>query len=265
VSDLPAAYSTIAIDVTGAAAWIRFNRPEIRNTVDAPMVDEIYAALRVLAERDDVHVVVLTGNGPTFSPGANLKRDPTAPASLPARESYHAARLLMEMPKVTVAAINGACAGAGLGYAAACDLRLAVSTARFAVGFIEIGVSGELGLGWVLTHILGAARAKEMMLLTRKFTAQEAYDFGLLTRVFEPDEFSDQVAAIVDELCGRSPDAVRDIRANFVDAINLPLDQYIERETDRHTARFIGAGSSDTLASLIARGRSISSAAGTRH
>lgn len=251
-------YETIEVESADGAAWVWLNRPERRNIIDATVADELFDALSRLAGDDDVRVVVLSGRGTMFSPGADLRRDPTQPARLPQHESFQAGRLLVEMPAVTIAAINGACAGAGLAYASACDLRLASAAARMAVGFVEIGVSGELGFGWTLTRSLGRTRARELMLLPRKFTAQEALEMGFVSRVYEPAAFDASVAELVSEMAERNPVALRDIKANLVDAETLPLVDYIERETERHVSRFSGDAAPDTLARLIDRGRAIS-------
>ena len=79
--------------------------------------------------------------------------------------------LLHEMPQVTIAAINGACAGAGLGWACACDLRYAVADAKFNTAFLDVAVAGDMGLPWTLPRIVGAGRARELSLLPRKLDA----------------------------------------------------------------------------------------------
>jgi 2-(1,2-epoxy-1,2-dihydrophenyl)acetyl-CoA isomerase len=252
-------WETIEVGVEDGAAWLRFNRVERRNTVTAKMVDEVHAALLGLAERDDVAVVALTGNGPTFSPGADLDRDPDAPPQVPSVESYHSAATLVEMPQVTVAAINGGCAGAAFGWASACDLRIASAKARFAIGFVEVGVSGELGLGWTLTRMLGAAKARQLYLTTGKFDAAAALEMGFVSAVHEPEEFDAAARELVAYLAARDRGALRDIKANLVDAGRLSLREYIDRETERHLSRFTGDAARDTMQRFAERNRSLGS------
>ena len=133
----PRRWNTVAVELSGLVAHVRFDRPARHNTVTSEMADEIYAVLLELGDRDDVSLVVLTGTGPTFCPGADLAGSGrTGDQVLPAPDSYQSARLLAEMPQLTLAAINGGCAGAGFSWAAACDLRVASSRARFSTAFL---------------------------------------------------------------------------------------------------------------------------------
>jgi 2-(1,2-epoxy-1,2-dihydrophenyl)acetyl-CoA isomerase len=150
-------------------------------------------------------VLVLTGAGDTFCPGAELRPAAEAPASadaaaarvLPAAETYHSARLLRELPAVTVAAVNGACAGAGFAWAAACDLRVASTKARFATAFVNVGLPGELGLAWTLPRIVGANRARELMYLSPKLDAEQAREYGFVSRVWPAESFQAELGALV--------------------------------------------------------------------
>ena len=101
------------------------------------------------------------------------------------------------MPAVTIAAINGACAGAGFGWACACDFRFATASARFNTAFLEVGIAGDMGGPWTLARIVGPAVARELYMLPTKIDAAEALRIGLVSRVFDDDVFLDEVAAIV--------------------------------------------------------------------
>jgi 2-(1,2-epoxy-1,2-dihydrophenyl)acetyl-CoA isomerase len=253
-------WHTLAVELSAPVAWVRFNRPERHNTVTAEMADEMYAVLLGLAGRDDVSVVVLTGTGTTFCPGADLNTgEQTGPAALPAPVSYQSARLLAEMPQLTLAAINGGCAGAGFAWAAACDLRVASSRARFATSFLEVGLSGELGLAWTLQRLLGTARARELCFLPGKFDAQRALALGFVARVYDAASFDSDLAGLVAELAARDPVAARTMKRNFADALRLPLEDYIAVESERHRARFTGPEADATRARLAAQGDRIRS------
>lgn len=249
----PGPYATIQLDVSDAVAYLRFNRPERRNTTTVQMVEEVYAALTALADRDDVRVVVLTGNGPTFCPGADLRRDQDEVFSTPSREAYYSGALLVEMPQITVAAVNGGCAGAGFAWASACDLRVASTAAKFAVAFLEVGVSGEMGTGWTLSRMLGSARARELYLLGGKVDATRALELGLVSRVFDAETFATDIDALVTELASRDHTALRLVKANLVDASVLPLRDYIAVESERHASRFEGDAARETFARFNAR------------
>jgi 2-(1,2-epoxy-1,2-dihydrophenyl)acetyl-CoA isomerase len=254
-------WQTIEFTADGPVGYLRFNRPERRNGVTVQMVGEVHDALRWVAGQPGIDVLVLTGNGPTFCPGADLSRDrdqaPGGPgpgkSALPDPEAYHSAELLHAMPQVTVAVINGACAGAGFAWAAACDLRVAVDSARFALSFLELGLAGELGLGWTLPRLVGGAAARELLFLPRKLSAAELRDAGFLSAVFPPADFTAQAGRLVAELAGRGGEALRLVKQNLLDAERLPLGPYLDLETARHQDMFRGDALARTQARLAAQ------------
>ncbi|RLV47464.1 enoyl-CoA hydratase/isomerase family protein [Nocardioides mangrovicus] len=254
-------YETLAVSRDDDVAWVRFDRPEHRNTVTAQMAEEMYAALGALADDDRLRLVVLTGQGRDFCPGADLDREPGEPAQVPAAEAFESAALLAEMPQLTIAAVNGGCAGAGFSWAMACDLRVAVDRARFATAFLDVGVAGELGLAWMLTRHLGSARARDLLLLPGKLTAADLLDLGLVSRVYTESSWDADVAELVAGLVARNPRALRDIKANLLDAERLSLREYLEVETARHLAQFEGSAAETTFAAFASRNESLKTSA----
>ena len=203
----------VRLDVVDGVATITIDRPDHRNAMTLEMVTQMYDVVHDLA-RGDARIVVLTGAGDRFfCPGADLqasRRDDGAePAVMPDLRYMESAVVLHEMPAVTIAAINGSCAGAGLGWAAGCDLRVASSNAMFATAFLDIGVAGDMGLPWSLSRIVGAAKARELFFLGGKFSAAEALDMGLVSAVFEPATFRAGVGDIVERLRAASPAVLR--------------------------------------------------------
>jgi 2-(1,2-epoxy-1,2-dihydrophenyl)acetyl-CoA isomerase len=166
-------YETILYEVDGPVATITLNRPEARNGIVPAMVHELFEAVQDAAGDKSLRVLVLRGAGRDFCPGADLKAytsgspGPTDPAA------FHVGVILHECQLVTLAAIRGACAGAGLAWAAACDLRLCDTTARFNVAFLDVAMSGDMGGTWFLPRIVGPAKARELYFLPGKFEAGE--------------------------------------------------------------------------------------------
>ena len=113
------------------------------------------------------------------------------------------AQLLHEMPKVVIAAINGACAGAGLALACACDLRYAAESAAFNTAFLTAGLSGDFGGTWTLPRIVGPAKAREVYLMSEKFTAAEALRLGLVSATVPGDDLTDHVRVSRNVCCRR--------------------------------------------------------------
>jgi 2-(1,2-epoxy-1,2-dihydrophenyl)acetyl-CoA isomerase len=249
-------WQTIELEADGPVAYLRFNRPANRNGVVAAMLGEVLDALQWVAGQPEIGVLALTGNGSTFCPGADLRRDRgqvPGDSALPSPEVYRSAELLHGMPQVTVALVNGACAGAGFAWAAACDLRVAADSARFAVAFLELGLPGELGLAWTLPRQVGGAAARELLFLPRKYSAAELRDLHFIAAVFPQADFAREASQLVDGLAGRGARTLRLLKQNLLDADRLPLAEYLPLETGRHQDQFRGDALAETRSRLAAQ------------
>lgn len=226
----------VLVERRGEVATVTLNRPERRNAVDVDTCIALYESLRELAASDQ-RVVVLRGAGNDFCVGADLRGD-AGQARAPTLELlepvYHAATLLHTMKQVTIAAIDGGCAGAGLGWACACDFRFASSEAKFSTAFLNVGVSGDMGLAWTLTRIVGASRARELLLFPEKISATYAKEIGLVSRLFSRAELHEEVEKLAYSLTQRNPFALRMHKANLVSAEKLDFQSYIDIESARH-------------------------------
>jgi 2-(1,2-epoxy-1,2-dihydrophenyl)acetyl-CoA isomerase len=233
---MPESETPILVERHGAIVVVTLNRPDRRNGVTIAMCEQLFQQLRALAAEES-RVLVLRGAGNDFSVGADLGGSREA-AGFPTLEQlgeiHHAARLLHTMPQVTIAAVDGGCAGAALGWACACDFRFASDRARFSTAFLKLGVSGDMGLAWSLSRVVGGARARELLFYPDKITAEQALQFGLITRLFGADALHDSVMALADDLAGRNPFALRMMKANLVSAETLSLQAFIDIETARH-------------------------------
>lgn len=241
-----ARFKTILFEKTGPVATLTMNRPERMNGMTSRMVHEAHEALARAADDAAIRVLVLTGAGNAFCPGADLNvvasageqgAEQSADDGAAPRD-YQVSTLLHEMRAVTIAAINGACAGAALGWACACDFRYAAQSARFNTAFLDVGVAGDMGGPWTLPRIVGAARARELYFMPGKFDAGEALRIGLVSRVFPDETFRAEVGAIVDRLVAAAPIALRTMKSNFVEAERMDLRSYIDLETARHIPMF---------------------------
>jgi 2-(1,2-epoxy-1,2-dihydrophenyl)acetyl-CoA isomerase len=219
----------------GAVLIVTLNRPGRRNGITTEMCRQLYETL-LPVPASDARVVVLRGAGDDFSVGADLTGG--GAAELPTLEqlgpTYHASTLLHTMPQVTIAAVDGGCAGAALGWACACDFRFASARAKFATAFLKVGVSGDMGLVWSLPRLVGGARARELLMFGEKISADEALALGLVTRVFHPDDLHDEVLALAETLAGHHPFPLRMMKANILSAERMDIAEYIEIESARH-------------------------------
>ena len=232
------AYESIRYDKTGPIARLTFDRPGHRNALTLPMLHEVHDALALAAADPELRVLVVTGAGGDFCPGADLKgaraqADGPLPPDLDPRW-LRAGQYLHEMTAVTIASIPGACAGAGLSWACACDLRIASSDARFNTAFLDVGASGDMGGIWFVTRLLGGARARELFLIPGKFDAAEARALGLVSAVHEPDALAAATDALAQRLAAAPPLTLAAMKANLVDAGRLELGPYLDAEGERH-------------------------------
>ncbi len=229
-------YEAIKYEVDGTRATLTLNRPDRLNGISNTMMTELYDCLNMVARDDSVRVLLFTGAGKGFCPGVDLKLSTSGETQEPfSRECFFITALLHEMPKVTVAAINGACAGAGLGWAAACDLRYATASATFNSAFLGVAIAGDMAGPWLLPRIVGAQKARELFFLHEKFDGAEAERIGFVARTFPDESFRDDVEVIVDKLAKSAPLAIGEMKRNFVNAENMPLRDYIHVETERHS------------------------------
>ena len=229
-------YETIRCETAGNLATVTLNRPDNLNGITNTMMRELYECLNAVAQDAEVRVVLFTGAGRGFCPGVDLKASTSGAKQEPNRREYfHITTLLHEMPKVTIAAVNGACAGAGFGWACACDLRYASERAVFNSAFLGVAISGDMAGPWLLPRIVGATKARELFFMSQKFGADEAERIGLVLKTFPEAEFRAEVQAIAERLAKSAPLAIGEMKKNFVNAETMPLKDYIELETERHT------------------------------
>lgn len=196
------------------------NRPEVRNAIsDDDVVDALVDAVSRVNRDDDVRVVILTGARSAFSAGGNVTAmvEKTgmfggSPAQL--REGYRRGiqripRALYECDVPVIAAVNGPAVGAGCDLALMCDLRIASTRAFFAESFVKLGIIPGDGGAWFLPRVVGAARAAEMALTGDRVDAATALEWGLVSRVVEPDELLGAAHELADRIAVNPPRATR--------------------------------------------------------
>src|SRR5258705_1886073 len=182
---------------------ITMNRPDRRNALNPDMTRGLVEAARRAAEDHEVRAVLLKGAGGTFCVGGDVKSMAEGRAPLPfeskmanLRRGMEVSRILHDMPKPVVAQLDGAAAGAGLSIALACDLRVASASVKITTAFAKVGLSGDYGGTYFLTHLLGSAKARELYLTSPVLSATEAYNLGMVTKIV-PDA---EVAAAAHDL-----------------------------------------------------------------
>lgn len=225
----------------GLIGSVVLSRPERRNALNDALLDHLAQALDELARDQQVRVVVIRGAGRDFCVGADLEALAATPFASGDRDQQvtflhrqsRASLLLREMPKITIAGIDGACAGAGMGLAMAADFRIVSRRAVFKTAFVSAAMSGDFGLGWSLSSIVGGRVARELLLTDPRVDADRAGALGLATEVVDADGWWEATMAWARRLADLPPLAVAGIKANLAEA-SLTFDEALRREGPRH-------------------------------
>jgi enoyl-CoA hydratase len=195
---------------------ITLNRPDNLNTINAELCAALHEELGAIRADRSCRAVIVTGAGRGFCAGLDLHGYGEAPGndgSDPSRDRLgnqeHMSRLVLALrgvPQPVIAAVNGPCAGFGLGLALGCDIRFAAAEAVFRVAFINIGVSNcDMGTSWLLPRLIGAAHSNDLLLTGRVADADDALRMGLVSRVVEPHELLATALDVAARMCEFSP------------------------------------------------------------
>jgi 2-(1,2-epoxy-1,2-dihydrophenyl)acetyl-CoA isomerase len=229
--------SELLVTHNGAVQTITLNRPEKMNAFTRNLHAELNAALKQ-ARDPEVRAVVITGAGRAFCAGQDLTEfGETGDIGASLRATYHPnVQAVRSLEKPVIAAVNGACAGAGLSFACACDIRIAADSAMFVPGFIGIGLIPDAGGTHFIHRLLGAPRAFEWMSSNRHLTAAEAHAWGLVSEVVEPNALAARTAEVAARFAALPTRAVGMTKRLIDHAPNATLEQQLEREADLQTA-----------------------------
>ena len=229
-------YETLLVtrDAATHVATITINRPDRLNTLTPQVFEELDAALAALGTDDDVRCLVLTGAGDrSFSAGADLTSFSDISKAFKvwrfSRRSEEVMSRLANFPKPTIAAINGHCFGGGLEVALACDFRIAANRAKLGQTEVNLGLVPGAGGTQRLVRTLGQARAKELVFLGSRLTAEEAAAIGLVTKAVTNEAFAAEVRLFAEKLAKQAPIAIRLAKA-LLNRSDIPIDAALEME-----------------------------------
>ena len=230
--------STVRVEREGAVATIVLDRPDAMNAQTAASRRELIGRLREVARDADVRAVVITGAGRAFCAGQDLREEGALEhvADI-VRETYAPiVTLLAEMDKPTIAAVNGAAAGAGFSFALACDLRIMSDQAVLLMAFSNIGLVPDSGGSWFLARTVGYARAFEIAATGRRVDAAEALALGLVQQVVPADEVLPAAERLAADLAARPTAALAWTKRLMRAALTGSLEDTIEREAQLQAA-----------------------------
>ena len=226
-------------------AQVTMSRPAVFNAFDEQMIAELDAAFTRLAADDAVRVIVLAGEGKHFSAGADLQwmqRASTASVEWNVTDARKFAGMLARIeacPKPTVARVQGAALGGGVGLACACDIAIAADNASFSVSEAKFGILPSV-IGPYVTNAVAKRHAKRLALTTTRIAAAEALAIGLVQQVTTLDALDAAVDATVKELLAGGPNAQREIKTLFGQLVVGPITPEVRELTAQTIARVRG-------------------------
>lgn len=209
---------TLKVDVNSGVCLVTMSRPEKLNAFTHEMLGEWSAEIRSLSDRDDVRVLVLTGEGRAFSAGGDVAGFADVAASSPSEIRAEVANMqalttaIYECPKPTIAAINGIATGGGLDIALACDIRFAARDAQLAETYVRMGLVPGGGGAFLLPRIVGMPKALELLLSAEFVGGDEAARIGLVNRVVEPEELMATTLQLAQHIADGAPISVQALK-----------------------------------------------------
>jgi 2-(1,2-epoxy-1,2-dihydrophenyl)acetyl-CoA isomerase len=253
--------------VEGGVAVLSFNRPASRNALSEAMYGGFAKALPVIAEDPSIGCLVITGEGGAFCAGGDVKGfaeghksdggkpRPSQSAAVDnlRRRQAEVSLALHRLPKITIAAIPGAAAGAGLSIALACDFRVATEKAILVTAFAKIGASGDFGGSYFLTQLVGPSKAKELYLLSERMTADEAAAIGIVNRVFADDEFATSWRSFAQRIASGPTLANRAIKENINRALVADLATCLDAEATNMMSTMSSEDHRSAVAAFVAK------------
>lgn len=227
-------YETIDFEMKDDVALLTLNRPDRLNAFTAQMNREIVNVCKEVAYNEQIRALLITGAGRAFCSGEDL-------ASVSGAERVNHGDVLRQrynpmieaiyrLEKPTVAAINGAAAGAGMSLALACDFRIAADNANLVEAFIHIGLIPDSGSCYFLPRIVGLAKALELAVLGDKISAEQAYQIGLVTKVVQANQLQEEALAFARKLAAMPTKAIGLIKRTIFHGLNHSLKETLEYE-----------------------------------
>jgi 2-(1,2-epoxy-1,2-dihydrophenyl)acetyl-CoA isomerase len=229
---------SVLCELDAAVATITLNRPAARNALTAETKTSLLDALRACGSDTGVRAVILTGAGQAFCAGQDLREhaellDAGAEPTDTVRRHYNPIiSSITQMPKPVIAAVNGVAAGAGASLALACDFRIAARRASLLMAFARVGLGADSGASWTLAHLVGTARAAELLMLAEPVPADRALSMGLLTAVVDDEELAAAARELAVRLAAGPTAAYAAIKESLLFSATHGLGESLEKEAE---------------------------------
>lgn len=231
----------LIIDTRDHVRILTLNRPSRMNALTPELHHRLQIAVFDAAEDDSVRALVLTGAGRAFCAGGDIKasgsrarttRETGKQRADSLRQHGQTVISLSQMPKPTLAFINGAAAGAGLALALACDLRIAARDATLKTAYAQMALSGDLGISYFLTRLVGPSRALELLFLSEKISAERAYSLGIVNHLVNTSDRGELDIGWFHKIAHGPSTAFQRIKQNVLLAEGSSLEAVIDQEAD---------------------------------
>src|SRR5580700_10942742 len=226
-------------------AIITLNRPEARNSLSDHLTPALRTMIKACGENPEVGVLLITGAGTAFCSGGDVKgmganRDPKRlamsydekVADLQERQRLLTGALA-SVRKPTIAALPGPAVGAGLSIALACDIRIAAQSAFVSTGYLRVALSGDYGIAWLLTRLVGTARARELMFTAERVDAARCERIGLFNRVVPDARLQSEAFALAKAMAEGPTLALRYMKDNLDEALLFDFATARDHEAER--------------------------------
>jgi 2-(1,2-epoxy-1,2-dihydrophenyl)acetyl-CoA isomerase len=223
----------VLVDDDAAVRTVTLNRPQKRNAIDIELRIALAEAIESADRDPDIRVVIVTGAGPVFCSGGDISTMQRMPAGRALERTHLAQRVIRAIwntPKPVLAAVEGSAYGAGTALAAACDRVVAGGDAKFATTFTNVGLAGDMGTFVSLPARVGAARARQMLMLPAPISAPEALEIGLIDAVVEPGRALESARRDAEQLAAGPSRAYGVIKALLADPGTIDPFELLERE-----------------------------------
>lgn len=233
---------TLLCEIRDRVAIITLNRPEMRNAMGDEITPFIREQVKERGRDDRVGAIVLTGAGTAFCAGGNVKgmggnrKTEMTPEERITDLKWRQRGLtgaIRAVRKPTIAALPGAAAGAGMALAMACDIRIAAESAFLTTGYRHVALSGDYGISWLLTQLVGSSKARELMFTAERVQAAEALRIGLVNKVVPGDQLQSVAFEMAKDMASGPAAAMMAMKDNLDDAVTIDYETALDREAER--------------------------------
>jgi enoyl-CoA hydratase/carnithine racemase len=237
-------YREIGVEKNGQLVELVLRRPENHNAMSAAMGAEIAEAVAAINADREARVVLIRGEGKSFAAGGDFafieerSQDSGEHNRRQMIDYYRRFLSVHQLVVPTVAAVHGAAIGAGLCFAMACDVRLAATGTRFGVNFVRLGLHPGMGATYFLPRLIGPSRANELLLTGKRFSAEQALNWGLVSAVHPAETLCQQARAVAAEIAACAPLAVARTKASLQRSLHRTLDEALLAEATAQALDF---------------------------